>query len=186
VDALEHAYAGGLGHAPRHETLAILCAQVALETANGSACVQWNVGNFKGGCSVDECQFVTTEYEGEPPEPVVQTCTFSAWPDLTAGCQYYVRALYSHWPEAWAGAVAGDARAFAAGLRQRGYYTAPLALYAAGVERWQAYYLARLGGATEPTEPPPGLTPQGAAALATEGLLDPSPPESQTRPDVAQ
>ncbi len=165
------AYQAQMGHEAAHQTLAVLCAQVALETANGTACICNNIGNIKRGPGPDYCSFTTTEYEGTPPSPVVQVCEFSAWPDLTSACQFYIAAMASHWPEAWTAAVDGDPTAFAAGLRQRGYYTAPLALYAAGVRRWFGYYLALLGGDSAVTEPElPELSPQDAATLAQTGL----------------
>jgi hypothetical protein len=168
VDALGVAYVAELGHPPAHAVLAVLCAQVALETANGTKCIQWNVGNFKAGCSADECQFVTTEWLGDPPQAQQMTCSFSAWPSLADGCEYYLHALYTWWPDAWSAAVSGDADAFAAGLRKRGYYTAPLAAYAAGVRRWQTYYAALLGG----DEPPPLDLPDGGGLLSFVGLLE--------------
>lgn len=169
IAALDHAYVAEMGHEAAHHTLAVLLAQIALETANGKSCICFNVGNFKRGCSENYCTFRTTEWQGNPPAPVAQDCDFSAWPSLQIGCQYYLHALASHWPEAWSAAVAGDAQAFAAGLRQRGYYTAPEAAYAAGVERWQAYYLALLGGDVAVTEPELP-DPVDMAVLATTTL----------------
>lgn len=141
-------------------TLAILCAHVALETAHGARVVQWNVGNYKRGPGPDWCEFETSEWlapTGSPPgtAPARTSVTgqFSAWPDLAGGCAFYAPAFARHWPEAWAGALAGDCGAFCAGLKARGYYTAPEPLYAAGVARWQTYYLALLAGDDEHTEP---------------------------------
>ena len=170
ITALRAAYVAQLGHDGSAGTLAILCAQVALETANGASCVQWNVGNFKAGAGVvDSCDFLTVEYQGTVP--VKQVCSFAAFASLEAGVEYYLRALYTSWPEAWAAAVKGDVPGFASGLRARGYYTAPEQLYAAGVQRWDGYYLEHLAGVPPPTEPAPvdGLL---LGALATEGLLD--------------
>ena len=169
IAALGQAYLSEMGHEAAYHTLAVLLAQVALETANGKSCVCFNVANFKRGPGPDYCSFQTTEWEGDPPAPVVQVCEFSAWPDLPSACQYYLHALASHWPEAWSAAVEGDASAFAHGLRLRGYFTAPEASYAAGVARWQSYYLSLLGGDVAVTEPEL-LSPQDAAAEATAGI----------------
>lgn len=177
IAALGTAYNEQLGHGPTHATLAVLCAQIALETANGTSAICNNVGNFKRGVSDDYCTFQTFEYIGGVKTPM--SCQFSAWPTLAQGCGYYLSALYTHWPEAWEAAVQGDPQGFADGLKARGYYTAPLELYAAGVKRWTDYYLARLGGDEAVTEPAPILSGGDAAALALQGLdalADTEPP----------
>ena len=111
VAALTDAYRAQLGHDPTPATLAILCAQCALETNGGRACIQWNVANYKRGPGPDWCAFETTEWTGDPPTPHTMVCQFSAWPDLTSAVAFFLEALYTHWTEAWAGAVAGDADA---------------------------------------------------------------------------
>lgn len=174
VAALQAAYCAQLGHDPTHATLAILCGQAALETANGRSCVCNNPGNYKRGPGPDWCSFETFEYVGNPPVKTSMVCEFSAWPTLEDAYGFFVSSLYTSWPEAWAGAVAGDVGAFCAGLRKRGYFTAPLELYEAGVRRWAEYYTALLGGDPAVTEPE--LSPDDAAALATEGLLDSDEP----------
>ncbi len=153
IPALLAAYARELGHEPKHETLAVICGQIALETAHGAAVVCWNLGNYKRGPGPDWCSFETTEWLGTPPTPRKIVCAFSAWPDLASATDFFIPALYGHWPEAWHAAVAGDPVAFAAGLRLRGYYTAPVEQYAAGVKRWFDFYLALLGGVSVPEEP---------------------------------
>jgi flagellum-specific peptidoglycan hydrolase FlgJ len=163
------AYQAQMGHEPQHHTLAVLCAQVALETANGASCICNNIGNIKRGPGPDYCSFQTTEWEGTPPAPVVQVCEFSAWPDLASACQFYIAAMASHWPEAWSAAVAGDVPGFAHGLKVRGYFTAPEAQYAAGVARWFEHYMALLGGDVSVTQPAP-VSPEDAAVEATDGL----------------
>ena len=175
VAALSDAYRVQLGHDPAPATLAILCGQAALETANGRVCVCNNPGNYKRGPGPDWCAFETTEYVGTPPVKTSMVCEFSAWPTLEDACAFFVSSLYTSWPEAWAGAVAGDVGAFCAGLRKRGYFTAPLELYAAGVARWRDYYLALLGGDDRVTEPEI-VTPADAAVEATAGLLDSDDP----------
>ena len=173
MDSLVGAYVAELGHAPSPETLAILCGQVALETGNMAALICWNIGNYKRGPGPDWCSFATFEYVGTPPVKTSMVCEFSAWPDMESAAAFFVSGLYTRYPEAWSAAVAGDVEGFAAGLRQRGYYTAPLALYVAGVRRWRDYYLALLAGDPAPTEPElMPLSPGDAATMATTGLLD--------------
>ena len=171
VAAMDAACLAQLGWGERAITKAIVCAQVALETANGAACVCNNPGNYKAGPGPDTTSFLTTEWLGDPPTPRQMVCAFSAWPSLADGLGYHLHALYTHWVEAWAGAVAGDPRAFSAGLRLRGYYTAPLDAYARGVEAWTARYLP-LFGADPPAVEPPLLDPETAGLLARAGLLD--------------
>jgi hypothetical protein len=177
-DALTVACIQQLGWAERATTKAIVCAQVALETGDGKSCVCHNPGNYRAGTgSPDTCEFLTTEWQGTPPAPVRQMGSFSAWPSLADGLGYHLDQLYTHWREAWDGAVAGDPMAFAAGLRTRGYYTAPLDQYAAGVKAWQAVYLP-LFGPDPPAEEPPPLSPEMAAYLARGSLLDSPTPSS--------
>jgi hypothetical protein len=142
-----------LGHAPTDATLAVLCAHVAFETNHMASLVQWNIGNYKRGPGPDWCSFETFEYVGTPPVKKTMVADFSAWPDLNSAASFYVRAFSAHWPEAWAGALAGDTDAFSAGLRKRGYYTAPEQAYAAGMTRWQTYYAAKLAGDEAVTQP---------------------------------
>lgn len=170
IDALTVAYIASLGHPPLNDTLAVICAQIALETGDMRSCICWNVGNYKRGPGPDWCAFETTEYLGSPPVATKMTCEFSAWPDLPSACAFYVQALYSRWPEAWSAAVDGNPEAFAHGLRVRGYYTAPEALYAAGVRRWFSFYLALLGGSSPPAEP--DMSGYGGGVLGLAGLLD--------------
>lgn len=172
VAAVQAAYCAQLGHDPTHATLAILCAHVALETGNGRACEDWDVGNFKAAASGDWDSFPTWEMVNGVRVPMV--CKFAAFASLEQGVEAYLVAMYTRWTLAWSAAVAGDAEGFALGLHDQKpypYYTADPASYVAGVSRWASYYRAILGGDPAVTEPEL-LTPGAAAALATEGLLD--------------
>lgn len=170
ITALTAAYVAQLGHEPTHETTAVMCAQIALETANGADCLDWDVGNFKAAGGADFQAFKTWEMiNGQRVEMV---CDFAAFSSLESGLEAYLHAMYSHWTLGWAGAVKGDPVAFAHGLHDQkpyGYFTADPTLYAAGVSRWFAYYMARLGGDPSPTEPElPSMS--DAAAMARDGL----------------
>ena len=173
VTALGAAYTAQLGHPPDPDTLAVLCAQIALETANLRSLVCYNIGNIKRGPGPDWCSFQTFEYLGTPPVRTPMRCEVSAWPTLESACESFVAFLYQRYPEAWTAAVHGDPEGFARGLRSRGYFTAPVDVYAAGVKAWFATYRKIVGGdpaATEPELAP--LAAGDAAALATTGLLD--------------
>ena len=150
VEAVEAAYACQFGRPPQLRTVAVLCAQLALETANGQKIICWNPGNFKRGPTTDWCAFGTTEYVGSPPVATPMRCEFSVWPSLADGVGAWMHALYDHWPEAWAAAVLGDAPGFARGLKLRGYYTAPEAAYARGLATWCDRYVELLAGGPVP------------------------------------
>lgn len=140
--ALRAAYRSQLGHPGAKSTICVLAAQVALETNGGAACIQWNLGNFKAG-SGDCCRFRTTEYVDGAPVSMV--CSFAVYTSLEDGAESYIRDLYSRWTLAWSAAVAGDPLGFAKGLHDQkpyAYYTAPVAAYAAGMERWFRGYMA--------------------------------------------
>jgi len=170
VAALGAAYAAQMGHPPEPDTLAVLCAQVALETGNMRSLVCYNLGNIKRGPGPDWCSFETFEYLGNPPVKTSMVCEFSAWPTLESACESFVAFLYQHYPEAWTAAVHGDPEGFARGLRVRGYYTAPVEQYAAGVKAWFGTYRKIVVGDSGATEPE--LAAGDAAVLATTGLLD--------------
>jgi hypothetical protein len=170
--ALHWAFTTQMGHAPLDATLALLCAQVALETSNGGAAVQWNIGNVKRGPGPNWTEFQTVEYLGTPPLRTVCLGQFSAWMSLNDGSLFFVAFLSDHYPEAWTGAINGDASAFCAGLKQRGYFTAPLDAYLTGVQRWETFYASRLSGDHEVTEPEMPISVAGAGVLAIDGLLD--------------
>ena len=172
VAALTDAYRAQLGHDPATATLAILCAQIALETGNGRACEDWDLGNFKAAPGADFQSFKTWEMVAGVRTPMV--CRFAVFPSLEAGAEAYLHDMYSRWTLAWSAAVAGDPQAFAFGLADQKpypYYTADRHEYAAGVSRWTTYYLALLDHDPAPTEPEI-LSPGDAGALAVEGLLD--------------
>lgn len=142
ITALRKAYTIQLGHDPKQETIAVLAAQVALETGGGTACIQWNIGNFKANIGADFCRFATTEYINGQAQPMV--CSFAVFQSLEQGCEQYLHSMYTHWDLAWPFAVAGDPKGFAQGLHDQkpyGYYTAPVALYIKGVQRWFDQYM---------------------------------------------
>jgi hypothetical protein len=170
VISLAAAYVAQLGHEPTHQTVAVLCAQVALETGGGAECFDWDIGNFKATPGADFQVFHTWEVING--KRVDMDCPFAVFPSLESGAEAYLHAMYTRWTLAWAAAVAGDPEAFAHGLhdqRPYPYYTADPDQYAAGVRRWFGFYLAKLGGDSEVTVPslPP---PADAAVEAIEGL----------------
>lgn len=166
VSTLTSVYKSELGIAPDSDTLAILCAQVALETADGKKCMCFNLGNFKAPNqdqgSVDWCYFATTEYssQGKPIviRPPDRGCSFAAFATLTDGATYYLRRMYDHWTLAWQAALKGDVEGYAKGLKAQGYYTAPVDSYVKGVKAWFDHYTQVISlsvGETHPVPPDP-------------------------------
>jgi len=152
VAALRAAYRGQMGADATNHAIAMLAAHVALETGNGVACIQWNVGNFKAYAGTDSTEFTTTEYIGG--KPVTMRCLFAAYQSLDEGVRSYLKSMWSHWVRAWnMGVIPGDCVGFAQGLHDQGYYTAPVSSYMHGVARWYAWYMAKLGGDSEATVP---------------------------------
>lgn len=133
-----------LGHAPSQASVAVLCAQIALETANGAACIQWNVGNYKrpDPAMGDYCTFVTTEDIHGVPVKLVQP--FACYPNLAAGCIAFVHSQATRWALAWPSVLLGDPKGYALGLHAQKppYYTADPDSYAAGVSRWFSHYMS--------------------------------------------
>jgi hypothetical protein len=169
--ALDAACVAQLGQPVSHETTSILAGQIALETANGERCFDWDVGNFKAVPGADFQNFHTWEIiDGARVEMV---CAFAVFSSLQAGVESYLHAMYTRWGAAWHFACLGDADGFAQALKVYGYYTADEGEYARGVAARAAYYLRVLGGDADTTMPElPALTAGGAAVLATDGLLD--------------
>jgi len=74
--------------------------------------------------------------------------------------------MWNRWTKAWPSVVAGDPKGFAQGLHDQGYYTAPVQTYCVGVERWFAFYMSKLGGDKDVTEPDMPVT--GVAFILPE------------------
>jgi hypothetical protein len=153
IHSLEEAWPLELGGSITHQTLAVLAAQIRLETGMKN-CWDNNPGNYKRYGQWDWMRLKTTEYiDGNPVEI---SDDFAAFPDLATGMQMFLRAQSTgRWPLAWHAALAGDPSGYARalGARPLPYYTGPVADYTAGVTRFFAYYLAILGGATNPRPP---------------------------------
>ena len=142
VNALCAMWPTELGSAgPTLATACVLASQFALETADGTKCVCFNIGNFKYVGSGNFCQFSTIEWvDGvetkiHPPAP---GCQFEAYASFEDGVRAWLRDLYTRWTLAWTAACQGSPEGFAQGLydRKPPYFTAPPASYAAGMRRY--------------------------------------------------
>jgi hypothetical protein len=178
VDALVSIWPGefGEGQTPSIATACVLASQWALETADGTSMVQWNIGNFKRppGVPGDYTMFPTKEWINgvettiSPPDP---GCRFACYASLEDGVQAWLRSLYTRWTLAWPGAAKGDPAAFAQGLHDQKppYYTAPVQSYIAGMKRYFDVFMKTLHvPATAPTDPVPAdvATPADVAVPA--------------------
>jgi hypothetical protein len=154
ADALWSVWPSELGGRPSLPEICVLLAQWDLETAAGQSMICWNVGNVKQPTDDNDwCMFSTVEYVNgkpvtiHPPDP---GCRFRAFASLDDGVQQYLHSMWSRWTDAWPSVVEGDPEGFAYGLKQQGYYTAPVAAYAAGVKSRFDKYMATMKLPTDP------------------------------------
>ncbi len=138
ADALWNAWPSELGGRPTLPEICILLAQWDLETTAGTAMICWNIGNAKQPTNDNDwCMFTTEEWVNgqpvtiRPPDP---GCRFRAFATIEDGVQEYLHSMWSRWTDAWPSVGKGDPDGFAYGLKQQGYYTAPVTTYAAGVK----------------------------------------------------
>lgn len=165
--ALRAAWENRFGETPADKSIALLMAQIGLETGLTS-CVCWNIGNAKAKPEgpVDWCFFQTwelvpsayakAEAEKYPATVAIITddgrmakivlkpdhpgCAFQAFPSLEDGMAAYFRMMTTRFEKAWPAVRAGDPKMFAHLLRAQGYYTAKEEDYARGLEaRFEQY-----------------------------------------------
>jgi len=178
LHAFDEAWGPEMGGVPSHQTIAVLAAQVRLETGM-TYCWNWNVGNYKKYGTWDWQRLKTTEVVDGHSIDIVDD--FAVFPDLATGVQMFIRAQStSRWKDAWDAAMKGDPVAYAQGLGEPPlpYYTGSVKNYTAGVTRYFAYYLAILGGASQPR--PPDISDLKVAFLMPD--LDPIDPYADTQP----
>lgn len=163
---------------PTKQACGVFWAQYALETGAGGFCWNHNLFNHK----VTESQaragvpfmMLANTWEIEkgkkvvyqPPHPATW---FRAYASFEAAMGDHVAAVKTgRYASSWPAVVAGDVTLYAAKLRERGYYTAPLADYVAllnaKLKLWNATTayedaLASLFDASEAPTLPEGLPP---------------------------
>jgi len=140
VSTLRDAFLTVIGVLPAPETLAILAAQSALETAKWKSMWNDNFGNIRGQYHGQWTSFRAGENLPDGSEVILQpgpANRFRAYPSAALGAENYLEflAIAGHPPNpnryaaAWRGALDGDVIAFVRGLKAGGYFTANEARY---------------------------------------------------------
>lgn len=161
-ESLRSSWLGLWAEDPSHETLCVLLAQWALETARGKAMVCYNIGGIKATGEQDHCYFTTLEVlpravaekylakstAAEPCEiasdsggthikmrfkPNHPVCRFRAYATLGESCVGYLQLLKRRFALAWPFVASGQPRKFVMMLKKQGYFTADEAEYAVAV-----------------------------------------------------
>lgn len=134
---LRAAWRALIGGEPTREQLLVIMAQWALETNNGAASNNWNLGGIKHvpGDGHDYARYATREFLHGVWETLDQD--FRAYDSLEHGTEDYLFELHTRFEFAWPAVLAGDVQDFAVRLKARGYFTAPLGQYRTGLlTRW--------------------------------------------------
>lgn len=127
--ALREAYYQVLGSYPSIDSLAILWAQVCLETNRGKSLHCWNYGNSKKLPNIKYTSFKCNEYINGKLEwfyPFHPQTFFAAWDNATEGAIAYLKFLTSksRYKAAWEQVQKGDPTAYSKALKAANYYTA--------------------------------------------------------------
>jgi len=141
-------------------SIALLMAHWGLETARGNGMYNNNFGNIGASSNTDSFRFEDCGFATPPGNPVY----FAAYPTLDAGAMALVSLLKRRYTEAWAELTSPnpDAYEYVAKLKERGYFTAPLEPYQAGVASLYREYSQDLGIPPDPKgggSPGPGELP---------------------------
>ncbi len=136
--ALSEAWPRVIGGEPPRESVLLLVAQWGIETANGRACWNWNLGNVKR-VQGEPWTWLNNVWEilrGQrvtfnPPHPQTH---FRAFHSLEDGAEAYLTFLQRKYAGAWDAALSGDPRDFAHRLKELRYYTADEHDYGAALE----------------------------------------------------
>lgn len=192
-----------LGSEPRREVLALALGKCALETGHWVSMHHFNLGNVKAGEQYigNYCTFplnevingkvvwfsprgrldrkggtvVAEHYEDPPGHPQTR---MRAYANLTEGTEAYVSFVAGgRYAVAWGKLLAGDAVAYVAELRAKGYFTASLEDYTKGVVSLQKQFVTKLERLEANDTPLPTVPPTAAVnavadlrAAATKAL----------------
>ena len=136
-NALVQGWKSVFGSEPSANVWPILMAQWALETGRGEKMMNYNFGGIKGAgpdnltAGYETSEFYSDGHGGTKRVNIIDY--FRAYTDANQGAKDYVALLRKRYPEAVAAMSEGDVNGFVHGLKERRYFTAPEAEYAAGV-----------------------------------------------------
>jgi peptidoglycan hydrolase-like protein with peptidoglycan-binding domain len=181
-EALRRAWSTTVGGTPTTESLLVLLAQWGIETGDGRALHNWNLGNAKRvqGQPWTMLPHVWEILGGhkvyfEPPHPQTH---FKAFGSLDEGAVAYLQMMHKRFAASWPQVVAGDPAGFAHALKGQHYYTANEVAYAAALK---ARY-AKFEGEVAPLDVAAALDALGfetvrgfqkSAGLAVDGVVGP-------------
>ncbi len=121
------------GAEPSRETVAVLWAQWAHETARGTRMFGFNFAGLKGtGPTGMSLRLRTVEGHDETARAVREV--FRAYPDAAQGARDWLELLNHRYPDAVKAAERGDAAGFVRGLRARNYFTGSEQVYRRAIE----------------------------------------------------
>jgi len=182
VAELGDAYRAEFGEDPGPAQLAILAAQVGIETGNGEHLWCWNFGNIRGSYKgqTTSLAHATEIIDGKE---VSVPGGFRAYPSAEEGARDFLRFLGvdttpnngrpNRYEAAWEAAKHGDVTAYVRALKQAGYFTASEAKYRTGVASlFEVYlpialdYLGQPDMAPDTERPPPSSNVLALSAIA--------------------
>lgn len=198
VEGLRNAWGRVFGGKPKPESLYVLAAQWALETARGKSMYNFNCAGIKAGSEQLHTYYPTTEVvtraaaerfmKNQTPNARVEVakdegdltvtlrffpdneiCRFRAYETLNDGCFDYLLLLQRRFALSWDPVVAGDPAEFSRALKRQGYYTADEPKYTALMVS-----LFKEAQKAAPVEPVPDTLPTGKLpwSTSTEGIVE--------------
>lgn len=198
VAALGVAWGRVFGGRPKPETLYVLAAQWALETARGKSMYNHNFAGIKAGPDQLHTYYPTTEVVTRATAerflrnqtvstrceiakddgglnvtlrffPDNDVCRFRAYETIEDGAFDYLVLLQRRFALSWDPVVAGDPAEFSRALKRQGYYTADEPKYTALMVS-----LFKEAQKAAPVEPVPDTLPTGKLpwSTSTEGIVE--------------
>ena len=135
--AIINAWQKNFGQVPYKEQVAILLAQISLETAQGKAIHNYNVGNITtSGKDSDYFDDLTTKEQVSPGKFEKKNLKYRAYLNLNDGVAQYINLISNptgRYKDAWDHVLSPDPVAYSKALKQMGYYTANEAPYTKGL-----------------------------------------------------
>ncbi len=166
ADALASAWSSIVPEPVSAQAIRILLAQSAYETAQWSACHNWNFGNvhYVDGDGFD--YYWSGDHDGNG-NPI--TVRFRSYPSLYDGAAAFLKILHGRFHTAWPYVMAGDPYNFITELRREVYFVGSLEDYRNGVigyfKKYQSIIPRGVQNALQGVDPA-----LGAAGLFAVGL----------------